>query len=156
MARLIVVVAIVGAVAFGLYLGYLAFTNDSFPAQEMPFPNYANVTSATFNGTEFAFKIQWFNSSYLPMYSQLTSPATDAANTPVCDFQLTSVKSNQTLFLAFAISPASATVSNVDLSIAVESVSTGSQFTIVYSIPTASATNTPIPSPIVCYEPQGD
>jgi len=31
--KLIVIAAIVGAVAFGLFLGYLAYTSDSFPAQ---------------------------------------------------------------------------------------------------------------------------
>ncbi len=154
-ARLVVVAALVGAVAFGLYLGYLAWTNDSFPSEVRPFADYAVVTSSTFNGTEFAFHIQWANSSYLPLYAQLTSPATDAANTPVCDTGLPSVSSGQALFMAFAISPPSATVSNVDLSIAVRAVATGGEFTIVYNVASASASNSQIvPSNISCQQPQ--
>ena len=152
-ARILVVTAIVAAIIFGVYLGYLAWSNDSFPSQEMPFGDYANVASSSFNGTEFAFRIQWGNASYLPLYAQLTSPATDAANTPVCDLQLSAVARGQIIFMPFTISPPSATVNNVDLSIAVKSVVTGSEFTIVYNIASASANNSPItPSNVSCQE----
>ena len=79
--KALVVAAIVGAVVFGLYLGYLALSNDSFPVQEKPFADYAKVVNSSFNGTELAFRLQWLDAGYLPMYVQLTSPATDAANT---------------------------------------------------------------------------
>ncbi len=148
--------AVVGAVLFGTYIGYLAWANDSFPSEVRPFDQYASVASSSFNGTEFAFRVDWLNSSYLPLYAQLTSPATDAANTPVCDLGLSSVSNGQTLFLPFAISPPSATVNNVDLSIAVKSVVTGSEFTIVYNMQSASATNAAItPSNVSCQQPIG-
>jgi hypothetical protein len=57
-ARLFVLAAIVAAVAFGLLIGYLAYTNDTFPAQERPFGDYANVVYSAFNGTEMAFRVQ--------------------------------------------------------------------------------------------------
>ncbi len=156
MARLAVVAAIVAAVVFGIYIGYLAWANDSFPAEQRPFADYGSVTSSSFNGTEFAFRIQWANSSYLPLYAQLTSPATDAANTPVCDLGLTGVANGQALFLPFAVSPPSAAVSNVDLSIAVKALATGNEFTIVYNVPSATAANGAItPSNISCQQPLG-
>ena len=154
--RILVIAAVVGAVAFGLYLGYLAWANDSFPAQVMPFSDYATVTSSSFNGTEFAFSVRWNNASYLPMFAQLTSPATDAANTPVCSLGYSAVEAGQVIFMPFTISPASATLSNVDLSIAVKSIATGSEFTVVYNVAGVSATNTPIvPSDVSCQQPLG-
>lgn len=154
--RLLVVVAIVGSVAFGLYIGYLALINDSFPAQVKPFGNYASIASDSFNGTEFAFNLKWENASALPLYAQLTSPATDAANTPVCEVGLSTVAPGQTIFMPFTISPASATLSNVDLSIAVKSIANGNEFTIVYNVASVSADNSPItPSNISCQQPLG-
>ena len=151
-----VVAALVGAVAFGLSLGYRAWANDSFPAQVRPFSTYASVTWDTFNGTEFAFRIQWMNSSYLPYITQLTSPATDAANTPVCSLGDTTYQAGQIIFMPFTISPASATLSYVDLSIAVKSMADGSEFTIIYNVPSISASNTPItPANISCQQPPG-
>jgi hypothetical protein len=155
-AKLLVVLALVGAVAFGLYIGYLAYANDSFPTQTRPFGDYAAVTSSSFNGTEFAFNITWNNASAIPLYAQLTSPATDAANTPVCEIGLASVTRGQSIFMPFTISPPSAALSNVDLSIAVKATATGSEFTIVYNVPGVNATNTPItPSDISCQQPLG-
>lgn len=150
------VTAVVGAVIFGLYVGYLALTNDSFPAQQRPFNQYAKVVSSSFNGTEFAFQVRWLNGSYLPLYAQLTSPASDSANTPVCETRLTTVASDQTLFMPFTISPPSATLANVDLSIAVQSLANGGQFTIVFNIASISATNSAItPSNYSCHQPTG-
>jgi len=156
-AKLLVVAAIVGAAAFGLYLGYLAYTSDSFPSQQRPFGDYASVVSSSFNGTEYAFHLQWNNPNYLPMFTQLTSTATDAANTPVCDLRLSSVNSGQIIFLPFTISPAKPALSNVDLAIAVQSATNSTQFTIVYNVPSVSATNAPItPSNITCQQPPGE
>ncbi|HKT22460.1 MAG TPA: hypothetical protein VJR06_07635 [Nitrososphaerales archaeon] len=153
-AKLVVIVVIAGAVAFGLFIGYLAYVNDSFPSQTKPFGNYAQVESSTFNGTEIAFNVIWQNSSGIPLYAQLTSPSSDAANTPVCDVGLTSVSVGQSIFMPFAISPTSATLSNVYLSIAVKPLNTGSDFTIVYHLPTIAATNAEIsPSNISCQQP---
>jgi hypothetical protein len=150
-------IALVGAVAFGLFIGYLAYSSDSFPAQERPFAAYAKVVYSSFNGTEYAFRVQWNNSSYVPLFTQLTSPATDAANTPVCDLEVPSIENGQILFLPFTISPASAALSNVDLAIAVQSATNGTQFTIVYNVPLVNATNAAItPSNITCQEPLGD
>jgi hypothetical protein len=154
MGKLLVLAALVGAVAFGLLVGYLAYSNDSFPAQTRPFANYASVAYSSFNGTEFAFRVEWNSSNYLPLFTQLTSPATDAANTPVCDLKLSTIKGGQTIFLPFTISPESATLSNIDLKIAVQSATNGTQFTIIYNVPLISATNAPItPSDITCQQP---
>jgi hypothetical protein len=154
--RLLVVVAIVGAAAFGLFLGYLAYTNDSFPAQQRPFGDYASVVYSSFNGTEFAFHVEWLNASYVPLYAQLTSQTTDAANTPVCSIGLSVVKSGQMVFMPFGISPASVTLSNVDLSIAVKSAINSTEFTIVYTVASVSASNGIItPSNLSCEEPAG-
>jgi len=156
-AKLLVVVALVGAVAFGLFVGYLAYSNDSFPTQTRPFASYARVVYSSFNGTEYAFRVEWNNSNYIPLFTQLTSPDTDAANTPVCDLKMSSVSSGETIFLPFTISPASATLSNVDLSIAVESATNSTQFTIIYNVPLVNATNAPItPSNITCQQPLVD
>ena len=153
---MVVIAAIVGAVVFGLYIGYLAWANDSFPSEVKPFSSYANVTWDSFNGTEFAFRVQWENASYLPYIAQLTSPATDAANTPVCDIGYSSVQAGQVIFMPFAISPASATLANVDLSIGVKSIATGNEFTVVFNVPSISASNAPIaPSNISCQQPLG-
>jgi hypothetical protein len=154
--KVLVVVAIAGAVVFGLYIGYLALANDSFPTQVKPFANYAEVASESFNGTEFAFNLTWNNASALPLYVQLTSPATDAANTPVCQVGLSKIAAGQSIFMPFTISPASATLSNVDLSIAVKSIANGNEFTISYNVASVSATNSPItPSNISCQQPLG-
>jgi hypothetical protein len=152
-AKIVVVVAIIGAAAFGLFVGYLAYANDSFPNQTRPFGDYANVSSSTFNGTEFALNITWENGSAVPLYAQLSSPDTDAANTPVCDLGLSKVSSGQSIFMPFSISPASATLSNVQLRIAVNATSIGEEFTIVYTFPSVTATNATItPSNISCSE----
>ena len=155
-ARLLVIAAILGAVSFGLFIGYLAYSNDSFPSQKRPFSNYASVVYSSFNGTEFAFRVQWNDGNYVPLFTQLTSPATDAANTPVCDLKLSTIGSGQTIFLPFTISPASPTLSNVDLSIAVQAATNSTEFTIVYNVPSVSATNQPItPSNITCQQQLG-
>ena len=155
--KLLVVVALVGAAAFGLFIGYLAYTTDSFPAQERPFDNYAKVVYSSFNGTEYAFRVEWNSSSYVPLFTQLTSPATDAANTPVCDLAMSSIESGQIVFLPFTISPASAALSNVDLAIAVQSATNNTQFTIVHNVPLVNATNAAItPSNITCQQPLGE
>jgi len=155
-ARLLVIAAVVGATAFGLLIGYLAYTSDSFPTQERPFSQYASVVYSSFNGTEFAFRIQWSNGSYVPLYTQLTSQDTDAANTPVCSLNASRIESGQTIFLPFTISPESAALSNVDLAIAVQSATNSTEFTIVYSVASISATNQPItPSNVTCQEPLG-
>jgi hypothetical protein len=153
-AKLLVLLALVGAVAFGLFIGYLAYSADSFPAQTRPFASYARVVYSSFNGTEYAFRVEWNNSNYVPLFTQLTSPATDAANTPVCDLKMSSIESGETIFLPFTISPASATLSNVDLAIAVQSATNSTQFTIIYNVPLVNATNALItPSNITCQQP---
>jgi len=155
-AKLLVIAVVVAAVAFGLLLGYLAYADDSFPAQERPFGEYASVVYSSFNGTEFAFRVQWENASYVPIYTQLSSPSTDAANTPVCNLGLASTQKGQVIFMPFSISPASAALSDVDLSIAVRSATNNTSFTIIYNIPSINATNSAIiPSNIACQQVLG-
>jgi hypothetical protein len=156
-AKVLVIVAIAGAVTFGAYLGFLEWSYDSFPVQQKPFGDFAVVTSSDFNGTEYSFQLRWLSADYVPLYAQLTSPDSDAANTPVCDTGLTSVAARQSIFMPFTITPASAGLTNVDLSIAVEPVAAGGQdFTIVYSVPTVSAQPGDItPSNAACQQPPG-
>jgi hypothetical protein len=88
------------------------------------------------------------------MFTQLTPSSTDAANTPVCDIGLSSVQKGQVIFLPFAISPAAVALSNVDISIAVQSASNSTAFTITYNIPSISASNSTItPTNIACQQP---
>lgn len=156
-ARILVVVAIVGAATFGLFLGYLAYTNDSFPTQEKPFAEYASVVASDFNGTEYFFKVQWTTSgNFTPLYAQLTSPNSDEANTPVCGLNLTSISRGETVDLPFGISTPSTALSSVDLSIAVRSNVNMSEFTIVYHVDEVTAQPGIIqPSGYACEEPQG-
>lgn len=154
--RAAIVIALVGALAFGLYLGYLAYANDSFSTTVKPFDDYANVTSYNFNGSELAYNVTWENSSALPLYAQVTSPSTDAANTPVCSIGLSSVTSGQNVFMPFTINPEDATLQSVNLNIEVKDLASGHQFSIVFSLSLVNATNNPItPSDISCEEPPG-
>ncbi|QQG47995.1 MAG: hypothetical protein HY247_04270 [archaeon] len=130
--RVAVIVALVGSVAFGGVLGYLAWTNNSFPSESRPFGDYAQVVSGAFNGTEYSIKLRWLSSGYLPLYAQLRSDATDAANTPVCDLRYSSVSQGQEVDLPFAVAKPTAALSSVDLFLAVRDLGTGAQFTIVY------------------------
>ena len=150
-AKLLVAAAVAGAVVFGGYLGYLAWSNDSFPVQQKPFEDYASVTSANFNGTDYSFAIRWTNSSFLPMYAQLYSPTDDAADTPVCDLQLSNVTSGAVFYLPFGTSAPAATLSNVELSIAVRPLAGGGDFTIVYKVASVAAVpGTIYPKSITC------
>jgi len=154
--KALVVIAIIGAAVFGVYLGYLAWSQDSFPTATKPFGNYAVVTSDNFNSTEFAFNLTWENASALPIKAQLTSPSTDAANTPVCEVGLTSVTKGQNIFMPFTITPETATLISVSLNIDVQPTGGGGDFTITYSVASILASNTPIsPSNITCQEPAG-
>lgn len=154
--KILVVAALVGSVAFGLLLGYLAYTNDSFPTQQKPFGEYASVVSSRFNGTEYYFRVQWISGNSTPLYAQLTSPSSDAANTPVCGFNVTSVSAGQKIDLPFAISTPSTSLSSVDLSIAVKPNSGSAEFTIVYHVDQVDAQPGDIqPSAFACSQPPG-
>jgi hypothetical protein len=135
--RTVVVLVLVAALVFGLYLGYLAWTNNTFPAREGRFSDYANVASSTFNGTEYAFRLQWLSDS-VPAYAQLTSSVSDSANTPVCETGLREATMGQTIFMPFGLSSPSTSLSQVDLLIAVRAAN-GTMFTIVYHVDTATA-----------------
>jgi len=149
-----VILAIGGAVGFGLLLGYLAWANDSFPAQERPFSTFARVGSSTFNGTEYAFRVQWLSPDFMPLYAQLTSPSSDSANTIVCDVNSTIVGGNETLFMPFGLSSPSTSLSNVDLRIAVQSRVNGTRFTIDYNVGSVAALQGNIqPQDMSCQEP---
>jgi hypothetical protein len=149
-----VIVVLAAAVAFGLLLGYLAWTNDSFPTREGPFANYAKVSSSSFNGTEFAFRVQWLSPDYTPLYAQLTSPSSDSANTIVCDVNSSVIARNQTIFMPFGLSGPSTSLSNVDLSIAVQSRINGTRFTIDYTVNSIAAVQGDIqPQSMSCSEP---
>ncbi len=141
---------------FGVFLAYLAWTNDSFPVQQKPFADYAAVQSYSFNGTEVVFQVRWLSSDFLPLYAQMTSSTSDTANTPVCGLGLQSVSSGQVIPLPFGVSRPSATLTNLDLSMAVRSVATGSEFTIVYSVASLNAQQGNItPSGVVCHQHTG-
>lgn len=137
--KVLVVVAIAVAVVFGVLLGYLAWSNDSFPTQQKPFESYGKVVSSNFNGTLYAFEVQWLSADSVPMYAQLTSQGSEAANSPVCDLGLDSVAVGQEIFMPFGVHPPEAALTNVDLSIAVKSVVNGTQFTITYHVDNVTA-----------------
>jgi len=154
MGKTLVILALGGALVFGLLLGYLAWTNDSFPSREGDFARYAKVSSSSFNGTEFAFRVQWLSPSFTPLYAQLTSPSSDEANTIVCDVNSSATGSNGTIFMPFGLSGPSTSLSDVDLSIAVQSRVNGTQFTIDYTVNSINATQGDIqPQNMSCSEP---
>src|SRR5271157_3768343 len=119
-ANAIVAAVIIAALVFSVYLGYLEWTNSSFPTQEKPFADYAAVTETVFNGTILDYRVQWNSSgNFLPLYAQITSDSTDEANSPVCDVGVTSITRGQMLDLPFAIAAPKESLASVDLSIAV-------------------------------------
>ena len=132
--KVVVFFALAAAVVFGVVLAYLAWTNDSFPSQQRPFASYANVSSAVFNGTEYAFTVRWASGSYFPMFAQLTSPVSDVANSPVCSLNVSKASSGQVFFMPFGISSPSTSLSDLDLRIAVGSAVNGTSFTIDYHV----------------------
>ena len=134
-AKLVVVIMLVGAVVFSLFLGYLEYANQSFPSKQKPFSEYASVAQFAFNGTEVYYRVQWMTSgNYTPLFAQITSNGNDEANSPVCDLELnSSATRGQVLEMPFAIvgGPTTA-LSDVELSIAVRANANMSEFTIQY------------------------
>lgn len=152
--KVIVILALSATAAFAIFLGYMAWTYDSFPSQERPFSTYANVVSARFNGTEYAFKIQWLSADFVPEYAQITSPVSDSANSPVCGLNLSAATQGQIIFMPFGISSPSTSLSDVELNIAVSSTLNGTQFTIVYNVDAVTAVpGNILPSNFSCTEP---
>jgi hypothetical protein len=148
-----VVAVFVGALAFGGYLGYLAWANDSFPKQQEPFADYAQVSSVQFNGTEYAVSLTWLNGSAVPLYAQITSSVSDAANSPVCGLDVTSAAPGQPVFLPFGFDGPSEAPTSVTLWIAVKP-SDGTAFTIVRQIGNfTSETADILPAQYACTEP---
>jgi len=153
LAKILVIAAFVGAVAFGGYLGYLAWTNDSFPSQQMPFNEFAKVTTVQFNGTEYAVTITWLSGDNLPLYVQITSSVSDAANSPTCQLGFATVTVGQSIFMPFGISGSSAAPTSVDLWIAVKPT-IGADFTIQQQISHYTSTIGDItPTRFACTEP---
>ena len=136
--RVIIVLVIVGALAFSLYLGIEAYENQSFPVQTEPFALYATVTEARFNGTIYLFVLNWSNGNYTPLFAQMTADQ-DQANSPVCSIGDSSVSTGQTLTLPFSTNGPITSVSNVDLYIAVKNNTSMNEFTIDYHINNATA-----------------
>lgn len=129
-----VVVAVVGAIVFGLVLGYLEYQNDSFPTATKPFTDYATVVTSAFNGTEVYFRLQWTASgNYTPLYAQITSD-TDIANSPVCLLGINSIVKGQTFDMPFAIAGTTSALTDLELSIAVRANSNMTEFTIQYQM----------------------
>lgn len=125
---------LVGALAFGLFLAYLEYENQSFPAAEKPFSNYATVIASEFNGTEVYFNVEWTTSgNFTPLYAQMVSTV-DAANSPVCGLGITSLSKGQTIDLPFATTGPASALSDVQLFIAVRADTNMSEFTIQYQM----------------------
>lgn len=153
LTKIVVIAGFIGAIAFGSYLGYLAWTNDTFPAQQQPFANYANVTSVEFNGTEYAVTVSWMSGVTVPQYVQITSTVSDAANSPVCLLGLSSVTQGQSIFMPFGISGTTELPTSVDLWIAVKAAN-GTEFTIQQLITNYTAYVGDIkPIQLACTEP---
>jgi hypothetical protein len=131
--KTVVAVALVGALAFGLFLGYLEYENLSFPAATKPFGQYAQVVAWTFNGTEMYYKVMWTTQgNFTPLYAQIVS-SVDEANSPVCSLGIASISKGQTIDMPFAVSggPTGA-LSDVELQIAVRANGNMTEFTIQY------------------------
>ncbi|HXW36810.1 MAG TPA: hypothetical protein VEJ36_02760 [Nitrososphaerales archaeon] len=155
-AKLVVILLVVGSAVFGLFLGYLAYVNDSFPVAQRPFGAYASVLSSVFNGTEVNYKIQWLSPGYVPEYAQITSPNSDEANSPVCSIGVSSAASGETFELPFSTTSPTTALSSVTLSIAVQSSNKSASFTIQYTLDTMNAVPGDIqPSTYACYESAG-
>lgn len=152
-----IAIVIIGATAFGLYLGYLAWSTSSFPTASKPFGDYASVVSAQFNGTEILYRVEWNStSSLIPLYAQITSPETDEANSPVCGLGLSSVRAGQMLDLPFGIAAPEQSIGSVDLAIAVGANANSPQFTITYHIDQITAQPGDLtPSNYACTQPAG-
>jgi len=151
----VLVIAVMAvAVIFAAYIGYLAFANESFPVEQRPFGNYAAMASPPqFNGTEISFHVRWLNSDYIPVKAQINSDTTDAANSPTCYLDLTSVNASQVIAMPFGLSSATPVITNVQLSIDVSTVATGHDFTIVYTVNSTSAAQGDVtPTNISCQE----
>lgn len=152
-SKIAVLVAFVGALAFGGYLGYLAWTNDSFPSEQRPFGDYANVTSVEFNGSEYAITITWKSGYNLPLYVKITSSVSDGANSPVCNLGLESVTKGQSIFMPFGFNGPSATPTKVELLIAVKPAA-GAEFTIQQQLDNFTAqVGDIVPKQFACTEP---
>lgn len=152
-----VIIVICGAVAFSLYLAFVAWSGSSFPTQEKPFADYAAVVSTQFNGTEIYYRVEWNSTGALvPLYAQITSPQTDEANSPVCDLGMSSVTAGQMIDMPFAITAPKQALASVDLAIAVGAAPNQPQFTIVYHIDQIGAQPGNItPSNFACSQPAG-
>ncbi len=135
--RAVVILALLSATAFALFIGYQIWSNQSFPVDERPFSQYAAVASATFNGTEYAFTVKWLANDSAPLYAKVTS---GTAESPLCTVDAGTPPGGQTLFMPFGLSAPSGSLSDVDLLIAVKSIPTGAQFTIVYHVDSVTAT----------------
>ena len=151
---MLVIAVMAVAVIFAAYIGYLAFANESFPVEQRPFGNYAAMASPPqFNGTEISFHVRWLNSDYIPVKAQINSDTTDAANSPTCYLDLTSVNASQVIAMPFGLSSATPVITNVQLSIDVSTVATGHDFTIVYTVNSTSAAQGDVtPTNISCQE----
>ncbi len=154
-AGAVILVVILGATAFGLYLAFIAWTSSSFPTATKPFGEYASVVTTQFNGTELYYRVQWNSTSgLLPLYAQIASPETDEANSPVCSLGLNSVTAGQMIDLPFGIAAPKQTLASVDLYIAVGASSNSPQFTIDYHIDQINAQPGNItPSNYACTQP---
>ena len=154
LGKILVILVIVAAVVFGAYVGYLGFANQGFPVEERPFRDYATMVSPPqFNATEISFHVGWLNSSYIPVKAQITSDTTDAANSPACYFDLQTITAGQVIAMPFGLGSATATINNLRLSIDVRTLSTGHEFTIVYTVNSTSATNGDVsPTNVSCQE----
>lgn len=154
LGKTLVIVAIVGAVVFAAYIGYLAYVNESFPLEQRPFGDYAAMAvPPQFNGTEISFHVRWLNSDFIPVKAQITSDTSDAANSPTCYTDLRSVSPGQVIAMPFGLSSATPVITNVQLSIDVMTQATGHEFTIAYTINSTSATVGNVsPADIACAE----
>ena len=133
-AKVVVVVVVVGALAFGLVLGYLEYQNQSFPASTKPFGQYAQVVTSTFNGTEMYFKVMWTTQgNFTPLYAQIVS-SVDEANSPVCSIGIPSISRGQSIDMPFAVSGPTSALSDVELLIAVRANGNMTEFTIQYQM----------------------
>jgi hypothetical protein len=156
-AKILVIMAVVVGSAIIIYVAVEQSSAPTFPVQQKPFDEYASVVSSVFNGTEYSFKVEWTaGGNYSLLFAQMTS-STSVGNSPICSVGIRSIATGQVVDLPFSLSSNASSLADVGLSLAVQSVGNGSQFTIQYRAGNATAVVGDIqPSTYACFPPPSD
>ena len=131
--RILVIIALVGSLTFGLFYAYSVYQGTRFPAEVRPLASFAWVKTQSFNGTEFLFEIVWNSSVPLsPLSTQLVSRE---YTTAVYDLTGVTASRGVVLRLPFSITPSLPILHDVVLHISVRDNLTRGSYTLLYTIP---------------------